>query len=326
MDLGAEALERTRDVIYPSRYGAWDEAITLATPADVEGQNFDVVIVGTPPSTHLAVATNEIVKTKPRLLLIEKPLAHPDSDALRAFVNTVNASPTKVLVGYNQRLKDNTLAFLEAAYSLELGALKSLQSHMLESWDGILKAHFWMKSEKDSYLAFTDQGGGALLEHSHALNLLLYLAHELGQGKPINVEANIDWVSHESGKYDRDSQLRITMESGLVGEVRQDLHTWPAKKEARADFEKGSLLWTMGDSSDAVQHLSLEGTVVKEWHFPKTRPDDFKGEIAHLEHLLADPNLASPLDLSAGLEVMSVALAAFASSKSAGPVSLVELA
>ena len=326
VDLSTEALERTRDVIYPSRYGAWDDAIILARPEDVEGQNFDVVIVGTPPATHLAVATDEISNAKPRLLLIEKPLAHPDSEALRAFVNIVNASPTKVLVGYNQRLKDNTLAFLDAAHSLDLGALKSLRSHMLESWDGILKAHFWMSSEKDSYLAFTDQGGGALLEHSHALNLFLYLARELGQGKPTNVEANIDWINHESGKYDRDSQLHITMESGLVGEVRQDLHTWPAKKEARAEFEKGSLLWTMGDSSDAVQHLSPEGNVVKEWYFPKTRPDDFKGEIAHLGHLLADPHLASPLDLSAGLEVMSVALAAFASSESAGPVSVVELA
>ena len=99
VDLSTEALERTRDVIYPSRYGAWDDAIILARPEDVEGQNFDVVIVGTPPATHLAVATDEISNAKHRLLLIEKPLAHPDSEALRAFVNIVNASPQKFLWG-----------------------------------------------------------------------------------------------------------------------------------------------------------------------------------------------------------------------------------
>lgn len=322
VDLSSEALERTRDTIYPSRYGSWDKDITLATPDTLGGQGFDIVIIGTPPATHLTIATAELQSNPPQVLLIEKPLSHPDQSAIRAFVELASASPTRVLVGYNQRYKRNTLAFLEKAKSLNLGKLQGLRSHMLESWDGILNAHFWMDSEKDSYLAFTEQGGGALLEHSHALNLFLLFANELDQGQAISVEATIDWVDHDAGLYDREATLAITFASGLSGEVRQNLYTWPAVKEAEAVFENGVLIWAMGSDSDSVTHRATSGELIESWNYPKTRPDDFEGEIAHLGELLANPTLESTLDLSHGLHVMEVALAAFESSATNRAISL----
>ena len=325
VDLSDEALARTKHTIYPDRYGAWDPKITLASPNDVGRKSFDIVIVGTPPATHLAIATAELENSPPRLLLIEKPLSDPDSEALKQFIQKAEASPTRVLVAYNQRHKPNTHKFLEVAASPSLGKLTGLSSHMLESWDGILKAHFWMGSEKDSYLAFSEQGGGALLEHSHALNLFLYFAAELGHGAATQVDASMDWVDHESGRYDRDTSMAITLESGLTGEVRQDLHTWPAQKNAVATFENGSVTWLMGDSSDRVSLLSSDGTEIESWDFPKTRPDDFRGEISHLEDLLADPTRPSSLDLEHGTAVMEVALAAMASSASGSPISVKSL-
>ncbi len=315
-DIDRSALERARDAIYPNRYGAWDDAITLATPDELVGEDFDIVIVGTPPATHLKVATVELETTRPGVILIEKPLAHPSSADIEAFLAAAEKSSTRVLVGYNQRLKPNTKHFVQLANTLDLGPLVGLRSNMLESWDGILKAHFWMKSERDSYLAFTDQGGGALLEHSHALNLFLYFADVLGQGGVTDVVADIEWVTHEDGRYDRDSALSLTLESGLVGSVRQDLHTWPASKEAIATFEKGALVWSMGDSSDRVEHRSPGGELVEAWDFPKTRPDDFIGELEHLGSVWENPTSESPIGLPEGLAVMDVILAAFESSRS----------
>jgi predicted dehydrogenase len=315
-DIDRRALERARDVIYPNRYGSWDDAITLATPDELAGQAFDIVIVGTPPATHLKVATAELETTRPGVILIEKPLAHPSSTDIDTFIAAAEKSSTRVLVGYNQRLKPNTKHFVHLATTLELGALQGLSSNMLESWDGILKAHFWMNSERDSYLAFTDQGGGALLEHSHALNLFLYFADVLGQGRVTDVVADIEWVSHEDGRYDRDSALSLTLESGLVGTVRQDLHTWPASKEAIATFDKGALVWSMGDSSDRVEHRSTSGELIEGWDFPKTRPDDFLGELEHLRSVWENAGTESPIDLSHGVAVMDVILAAFESSRS----------
>ena len=315
-DIDRSALKRARDVIYPNRYGSWDEAIRLATPDELSGEAFDIVIVGTPPATHLKVATVELETTRPGVILIEKPLAHPSSADIEVFLAAAEKSSTRVLVGYNQRLKPNTKHFVKLATTLDLGALEGLSSNMLESWDGILKAHFWMKSERDSYLAFTDQGGGALLEHSHALNLFLYFAKVLGQGRVTDVVADIEWVSHQDGRYDRDSSLSLTLESGLVGTVRQDLHTWPASKEAIAAFEKGTLVWSMGDSSDRVEHRSTSGELIEAWDFPKTRPDDFIGELEHLKSVWENPKSESPIGLSEGLVVMDVILASFESSRS----------
>ena len=129
VDLSPEALERTRDTIYPSRYGVWDEAITLATPDEVTGKVFDIVIVGTPPATHLGVATAELRATPPQLMLIEKPLSHPDNVAIRDFVQLAQESATRVLVGYNQRHKPNTQKFVEVAKDPALGKLVGLSSH-----------------------------------------------------------------------------------------------------------------------------------------------------------------------------------------------------
>lgn len=325
VDRSPEALERTKDNIYPSRYGAWDPEISLASPAEVAGKSFDVVIVGTPPETHLAIASAELENTPPRILLIEKPLSDPNAEAIMKFAKQAEMSSTRVLVAYNQRHKANTQKFLAVAASPGLGNLTGLHSHMLESWDGILKAHFWMSSEKDSYLAFTEQGGGALLEHSHALNLFLHFARELGQGRVTSVDASMDWVDHESGRYDREAALTLTLESGLVGEVRQDLHTWPAQKRAVATFDNGSVTWSMGDSSDRVSLLSRDGEEVESWDFPKTRPDDFLGEISHLKDLLAEPSGQSSLDLEHGIAVMEIALAAMESSASGAPAEVLSV-
>ena len=81
----------------------------------------------------------------------------------------------------------------------------------------------------------------------------------------------------------------------------------------------------MGDSSDRVSLSSSDGTEIESWNFPKTRPDDFLGEISHLEDLLADPARPSSLDLEHGTAVMEVALAAMASSDSGSPTNVESL-
>lgn len=319
VDIDEKALDRARKIIYPGRYGSWDKDITLSTPAGVAGEDFDVVIVGTPPSTHLEISTAELQTNSPKILLIEKPLSHPSKSEIEVFARLAARTETRVLVGYNQRLKLNTVHFLEKAKSLQLGELKGLRSSMLESWDGILKAHFWMSSEKDSYLARTRQGGGALMEHSHALNLFLYFAKELGQGSVAEVSGKMVWVEREDILYDSESILKLTLESGLVGTVAQDLHTWPPRKEAAASFEGGVLVWGMADSADYVELRTSKGETLEMWNFPKSRPDDFIGELVHLGDILSDPQTDSPIDFRYGLEVMDVILAAFESSKSGKP-------
>jgi predicted dehydrogenase len=323
VDTDSMALERTKTKIYPERYGKWDETIKLLTPEQVPDTRFDVVIIGTPPSSHLELATYELANNPPSIMLIEKPLTISGVDEIKSFIEIKKrALDTRILVGYNQRLKENTQQLIKLATSLKLGKLTGLNSNMLESWNGILGAHFWMKDEFDSYLPYTEKGGGALHEHSHALNLFLYFAEQFGQGNVSEVKGEFNWVEHKYGRYDKEAYLSLVLESGLVGTVRQDLTTWPAEKVLVSTFEKGKLYWEMGGEVDFVRLTDLDDEESEVWNFPKTRPDDFIGEIRHLVYLLDSGSTQSPIDLEQGIETMRVINAAFESDISKSSVKL----
>src|SRR3954470_7538385 len=75
-DTDPKALARTRDEIYPQRYGAWDPAITLVEAREARKGGYDLIIVGTPPDSHMALAL-AAVEERPKAVLIEKPLCGP---------------------------------------------------------------------------------------------------------------------------------------------------------------------------------------------------------------------------------------------------------
>ena len=55
-DSDPEALKRTKEDIYPSRYGRWDSGIHLAELNAIPPEKYEVVIIGTPPDTHVGLA------------------------------------------------------------------------------------------------------------------------------------------------------------------------------------------------------------------------------------------------------------------------------
>ncbi|MEQ1879284.1 MAG: Gfo/Idh/MocA family oxidoreductase, partial [Bdellovibrionia bacterium] len=74
-DVDPQALHRTRNEIYPARYGAWDEQIKLTGDRSCSG--FDLVVIATPPDTHFKLA-QEILRAGARADLVEKPFCRPD--------------------------------------------------------------------------------------------------------------------------------------------------------------------------------------------------------------------------------------------------------
>ena len=84
-DLDPEALERTRSEIYPSRYGAWDDAIELYPAADAPKSVYDLIVIGTPPDAHVDLAIEAI--------------ADADSSG--------GGSPCGVLKGHHDELEDS---------------------------------------------------------------------------------------------------------------------------------------------------------------------------------------------------------------------------
>jgi predicted dehydrogenase len=311
-DTDAQALERTKREIYPSRYGKWDDAIRLATIAQLPDEAFDFVIIGTPPDTHLKIAKAVLKTRPPKVLLIEKPLCPPSLDGAQEVLDLANAAGTFACVGYNHTLTQNTQRAAAILADQRIGQPLTISAKFREYWGGIFKAHPWLAGPHDTYLGFWQRGGGASGEHSHAINIWQHFARLCGFGRIVEVSAMLDIVEDRGAIYDRICLMQVKTEQGVIGDIAQDVVTEPAQKMVRVQGSQGYLEWVCNfDSShDAVVAWDGKTEAVKEM-IDKKRPDDFKNEIEHIAQILhgRSPD-DSPIALERGLETMLVVAAA----------------
>jgi predicted dehydrogenase len=311
-DIDPEALKRTREDIYPSRYGRWDSAIRLRGMDALPNEHFDVVIIGTPPDTHVRLATQVLENSSPGVLLIEKSLCNPSLEGVQKILEFQKATGSFVAVGYNHTLTENSSRAAQILKQNLIGDPVTISARFREYWGGIFTAHPWLSGPKDSYLGFFERGGGASGEHSHAINIWQHFAHLIGVGRIVEVSAAMDMVSDGVVNYDRICLMNVKTESGLVGDIVQDVVTEPPQKALRIQGTKGFLEWFVNfkGGHDAVHYRDGKGEVREEL-IQKTRPDDFKGEINHIEQILNGGDRAgSPISVERGLDTMLVIAAA----------------
>lgn len=308
------ALARARDSIYPERYGKWDNAIALKDSRQAFAEPADVVFIGTPPDSHIKLALDTLDQVTPRVLLIEKPLAGPDLAGCQALLDKARARNVFAAVGYNHCLGANTVKAEQLVKSGILGAVKTISARTREHWQGIFKAHPWLAGPSASYLGFSGRGGGACGEHSHAINIWQHFANLVGAGRVTEVSARMDRVTTGGVDYDQLALVTLKTETGLVGDVIQDVVTQPAEKSARLQGDAGFVEWRVNHQpgKDAVLSGASTGAVQEDL-IAKTRADDFKAEIDHLAEVMAGRVSASPIALERGLDTMMIIAAAFKS-------------
>jgi len=315
-DLDPAALERTRTDIYPERYGKWDEAIRLCTPDALPKEDFDVVIIGTPPDIHIKLALDVIRQDKPKILLIEKPLCTPSLEGAQELYELARDSNTTVCVGYNHAIGQNSVEAERLIQKGGFGEALALEAGFKEYWGGIFKAHPWLAGPQDTYLGFSNRGGGATGEHSHAINIWQHFSHLLGKGRITNVSAAMDTVDHGKMSYDRIADIWVETECGFKGYIVQDVVTEPSRKYLRVHGSDGFLEWHVNWNAegDALVYQSGEDAVV-ETPLPKSRPDDFRMEIEHIDAVMKGEITDSAISLERGLDTMMVIAAAYCSHK-----------
>ncbi len=308
-DIDESALSRMKNDIYPDRYGKWDNEIVLTHNEQVIDNYYDVVIVGTPPETHIPIALEELEsKNPPKILMVEKPLGTPDLKGCQELLDMSKEKDVFVLCGYNHILTENTIESEKLINKGILGESKSLHVQWTEFWGGIFNVHPWIAGPQDCYLGFTTQGGGAMCEHSHGISMWQHFSYLLGYGRIIEVSATIKEVSD----YDETAILSVKTEKGLVGTILMDVVTNPTVKKVKIQGEYDYIEWEVTETADFVRY-SEESLI-----FNKGRSDDFTGEIDYINNLLVclertydsgDINHNS-LILESGLDVMMVIAAA----------------
>lgn len=321
-DVDGAALDRTRNLIYPSRYGKWDESIRLFLNKDAPKGGYDFVFIGTPPDAHTKL-TIEAIKEGVRAVLVEKPFCTPDLAGAQELYELSESCRVPVFVGYDHVVGKASARFEQCVTSGEIGDIDTLDVEFREYWGGIFAAHPWLDGPQDSYLGFWRRGGGAAGEHSHAVNLWQHFSHVLGGGRVVEVQAMMDFVRDGNVDYDKICLINMRTQNGLVGRVVQDVVTNPPRKWARVQGRKGYVEWQCGYRSgiDAVIESTVTGASVLH-EFPKTRPDDFIQELQHINIALAGNPKNSPLAIARGLDTMLVVAAAFKSVREKRTVSI----
>jgi predicted dehydrogenase len=149
-DLDEAALTRARESIYPGRYGSWDDAIILRESRQAFKDYADVVFIGTPPDSHVKLSLETLEYVRPRILLIEKPLAGPDLAGCQRLRELAQKAGVFAAVGYNHCLGPNTMAAEHVIRSGFLGRLTTISARTREHWAGIFAAHPWLSGPSES--------------------------------------------------------------------------------------------------------------------------------------------------------------------------------
>lgn len=308
-DVDKEALRRTREEIFPARYGQWDEAITLYEAEQAPREGYDLVVVGTPPDSHIALA-RDAVASGARSVLIEKPACPPDLAGAQALFEEAAAANCRTFVGYNHTVSPSAQKMLSTLQSGELGGIETLDVEFREYWGGIFAAHPWLSGPSDSYLGYWNRGGGAAGEHSHAINMWQCIARSAGAGRISEVSATLDYVRDGEVDYDSICAAQFRTEQDMIGRAVQDVITKPTRKWARAQCDSGFAEWICDSEAGKDSLIMADKTLQSDTlAFPKTRPDDFLAEVKHILAAVEDPTMDSPLALHYGLDTMLVVAA-----------------
>ena len=319
-DKDDEALKRTKNEIYPLRYKKWDDKINLINIKDDRKQKYDVIFVGTPPDSHIKIAISEI-KSLPKLLCIEKPLCEPSMKGLKKLMHLSKSLNVPIWVGYDHVVGDASNFALKKLKEKSFKDVEYIDVEIREHWEGIFKAHHWLKGPEDSYLGNYKQGGGACSEHSHGINLWQFFSHILGGGKVVEVNSNMVYEKKGKLNYDKVCFLDFVTSNGLNGRVIQDVVTKPPSKNLKVIGKGFKLEWycNFKPNIDAVSWHENNKTFWK--YFKKTRADDFINEMKHIDKFLKNKFL-SPLDIERAIETMEVISAAHTSNLKKKSISL----
>ncbi len=194
-------------------------------------ETFDGVVVGSPPSVHLEQSLAALVRGKP--VLLEKPVS-PDLSSGSKLQHAVCDTKTPLLLGYTWRWWSPLLKVKDLLAQQAVGQLRHVKFTMaahLADW------HPWERYQ-DFFMASKTLGGGALLDESHWLDLMLWFFD-----MPERLFAKIEKISDLEIETDDNVDILVYYPNDLRVSLHLDLYARPHEKAIQFVGEKGTMIW-----------------------------------------------------------------------------------
>ena len=284
-DISDSALQRMKYKIYPERYGMWNKKINLISYKSALNlkDSFDLVIIGTPPDTHLSLFKIIEKKINYKKILIEKPLVPFNTDFKKIYKNNKNS----IFCGYNHSVSNSFSDLINKFKKININDLQLIKVNWSEGFNGILNAHFWLKDEFDSYLGNYKRGGGALHEHSHCLHLAVCIIKQKFKITDFKIKFNKIIKQKNNFKYDSYAQV-IFIKKNLKIIVETDLlNNFETNKSIEIFSKSKDLYWSCSYSKDfdivISQFKNNKKSKIKK--FKKDRTFEFVNELIHIKKI-----------------------------------------
>ncbi len=267
----------------------------------LESNNYDAVAITAPPFMHLPVA--KVAVSKNCHVFIEKPLGmsvtgwNEISDICKEnnLINYVSFHHRHI--PYVKRLKE----ILDSGkYGKVLNANMRWGSY-LPDW------HPW-EDYRSFYMAKKEQGGGALLDESHGIDLIRYLI-----GEPKRVAAFVGNVSDLEITSDDVAFLTMELENGSYVQINFDLLSRYPRVSLEIVLSDGSIYM------DRVDHvLRIYDAKLKEWREESWSKEEFMSayqvQAKHFFDCISN-NAKSLTDIADGIKTQRVIDMSFKSSE-----------
>ena len=215
--------------------GAYD-SVEAALAADT----FDGAVIGSPTAFHVDQGVALLEAGVP--LLLEKPVSPDLASATRLHAKAAETG-VAVLLGYTWRWWPPLGQVRNLLEEREVGTLRHVRFVMsahLADWHPYEPYNAW-------FMASKEQGGGALLDESHWIDLCLWLF-----GLPERVYARIETISDLDITSDDNVDMVLTYDDNLRVSIHLDLYGRPHEKSIRFSGEEGTVWWTADPNRVAI--------------------------------------------------------------------------
>lgn len=202
--------------------------------------SYDGVVIGSPPHVHVAQATAALDAGFP--VLLEKPVC-PGLASAQTLEQAVKRTGIPLLMGYTWRWWPPLGDVRRLLAENKIGAIRHVQFHMsahLADW------HPW-EPYQDFFMAHREMGGGALLDESHWIDIMVWLF-----AMPGEVSGRIEKISDLEIDSDDNVDLLFSYGDGPRVTVHLDLFGRPHEKFIRFVGSQGTIFWSADPNQIAI--------------------------------------------------------------------------
>ena len=190
------------------------------------------VVICTPPDSHIALG--RLAVERGAHLMVEKPFA-VSAEGLEPFLKLCEEKRRRVLIAHNWRYWPPMLLVEQMLKEGRIGPVRAARTEYAYH----LGFHRYPgKDYRDFYMADPKQGGGCLLDESHAIDYMRWLLGEITE-----VSAIVDRVSALQIGTDDVADLTVRFASGAVGNIHMNLFAWNMHSHFELMGEGGVIQW-----------------------------------------------------------------------------------